>query len=72
MKKILKRSLTSYLIQDLHDKILLITGPRQSGKTTLAKTLHTSFDYLNYDNREDLKVIIEKSWDRKKKVRHSG
>ena len=67
MKKILKRSLTPYLIQDLHDKILLITGPRQSGKTTVAKTLHTSFDYLNYDNREDLKAIMEKSWDRKKK-----
>ena len=64
----LKRYLTSYILKDLKSKILLITGPRQSGKTTLAKHLGSlSFDYLNYDEREHYKNIKEKSWDRKKK-----
>ena len=61
------RYLLKTLRIDLKDKILIITGPRQSGKTTLAKNLFNQFDYLNYDNREDHKIILEKSWDRKKK-----
>ena len=67
MKKQLNRYLLKSLKQDLKDKILIITGPRQSGKTTLSKSLFQSFDYLNYDNREDHNLILEKSWDRKKK-----
>ncbi len=66
MKSILKRYLLKVLREDLKDKILIVTGPRQSGKTTLAKQLSKSFDYLNFDNREDRKMISDKSWDRKK------
>ena len=66
MKSILKRYLSSYLLEDLKSKILLITGPRQCGKTTLSKNLGLSFDYLNYDEREQHKILLEKSWDRKK------
>lgn len=47
-------------------KISLISGPRQSGKTTISKKLNTSFDYLNYDSEEDREIIREKSWDRSK------
>ena len=67
MKKPLKRYLSSCLKQDLKSKILIITGPRQSGKTTLSKHLGLSFDYLNYDDRRHHKVLIERSWDREKK-----
>lgn len=67
MKTILNRYLLKHLKKGIKDKILIITGPRQSGKTTLAKSLFNSFDYLNYDNREDHKIILNKSWDRKKK-----
>ncbi|MBC6415625.1 MAG: ATP-binding protein [Bdellovibrionales bacterium] len=67
MKKPLKRYLSSYLLKDLKSKILVITGARQSGKTTLSKHLGLAFDYLNYDNRKHHKILIERSWDREKK-----
>ena len=63
----LKRYLFPHLLEDLKSKILLITGPRQCGKTTLSKSLDPSFDYLNYDEREHHKILLEKSWDREKK-----
>ena len=66
MKTIFKRYLTVPLIKDLKSKILLITGSRQTGKTTLSKNLNSSFDYFNYDELEHHKTILEKSWDRKK------
>ena len=66
IKTLVKRLLLPYLKKDLKNKILLITGPRQAGKTTLAKSLHPSFNYLNYDEGDHHKIIREKSWDRKK------
>ncbi len=54
------------MLKDLKQKILLITGPRQCGKTTLAKELGPSFEYLNYDEQDHNKAFLEKSWDRKK------
>lgn len=47
-------------------KVILVTGPRQSGKTTLAKLLGSSAEYLNYDRKEDRKKIMDESWDREK------
>jgi predicted AAA+ superfamily ATPase len=41
-----------------------LTGPRQSGKTTLSKMLSNHFDYLNFDNPEHRIGLIERSWDR--------
>ena len=62
----MERSLKSYILADLPKKIVLLTGPRQSGKTTLAKMLSADYDYLNYDNPDDRLGIIERSWDRSK------
>ncbi|MFW6332811.1 MAG: AAA family ATPase, partial [Thermodesulfobacteriota bacterium] len=45
----MNRYLESTIRQDLDKKIILITGPRQTGKTTLAKMLRSDFDYLNFD-----------------------
>ena len=67
MKNPLKRYLSSFIVRDLRHKILLITGPRQCGKTTLSRNLNLSFDYLNYDEREHHKILLNKSWDREKK-----
>lgn len=67
MKQYLKRYLAPYLKKDLKNKILILAGPRQSGKTTLSKNLGLSFDYLNYDEREHHKILKERSWDRNKK-----
>jgi len=62
----MKRILSDVIIKDLPKKIILISGPRQSGKTTLSKMIGSDFDYLNYDNPADRIRIREQSWDRKK------
>lgn len=50
-----------------------ISGPRQVGKTTLAKELgrkyfSDSYTYLNWDNRQDRKVILEGVFESDKKL----
>lgn len=62
----MERYLRKYIKDDLASKIILITGPRQAGKTTLAKMLASDFDYFNFDNPEDRLSLLEQSWDRKK------
>lgn len=64
----MKRYLQSNIEQDLPAKIILLTGPRQCGKTTLAKQLYSSFDYFNYDSAENRLALKRKSWDRQKKL----
>ena len=60
------RYLTPYIQQDLDKKIILLTGPRQTGKTTLSKMLKSDFDYFNYDDVDDRSSLQERSWDRSK------
>jgi len=50
--------------QDIEDRIVLLSGPRQVGKTTLSKALFSSFDYLNHDLAEHRTAIRQRSWDR--------
>ncbi len=64
----MERAVTSHVKQDLLTKIVFITGPRQAGKTTLAKSLMTDFDYLNYDLAEHRSTLKKLSWDRKKSL----
>ena len=64
----MKRYLTKSIQKDLQRKIILLTGPRQCGKTTLAKMLDPSFDYLNYDEAEQRLLIKDKAWQREKSV----
>lgn len=67
MKK-LGRSIAFQVLRDIDRKIVIIAGPRQCGKTTLAKSLCDDFDYLNYDSLDDRSDIIQRKWDRKKKL----
>lgn len=62
----MERSLKQHILEDLKNKIVLLTGPRQSGKTTLAQMLSSNYDYLNFDNPEHRLGILERSWDRGK------
>lgn len=57
------RYLDKYIKNDLKEKMVLLAGPRQCGKTTLAKSL-IGLDgiYLNYDVTRDRKVIRDVSW----------
>ena len=64
----MKRSYLPHLKKYLAKKILLISGPRQCGKTTLSKMLSPSFEYLSFDEENDRGVYRDKSWDRKKSL----
>lgn len=60
------RYLTPYIEKDLKKKMVFIGGPRQCGKTTLAKELLKRYDdssnYFNWDADEDRKAILEQKW----------
>lgn len=61
----MKRYLYEPIKRDLFKKMVILTGPRQIGKTYLAKDLMTEFknpQYLNYDNLDDAKIIQSRSW----------
>ena len=59
----IKRYIEKNIVSDIKDKMVFISGPRQVGKTTLAKNIGTEYypgkyEYLNWDNREDRKTIL--------------
>ena len=57
------RYLAPRLAHDLHRKMVLLAGPRQCGKTTLAKSLlGARGEYLNWDIVKDRKIIRELAW----------
>jgi predicted AAA+ superfamily ATPase len=62
----MKRYLYHAIKEDLNRKIVLLTGPRQSGKTTLARMMSDNFDYFNFDNPEHRTDLLDRSWDRRK------
>lgn len=57
------RYLHASIRADLKEKMVFLGGPRQVGKTTLArlsgKNDYKSYAYLNWDNRQDRKSILE-------------
>jgi uncharacterized protein len=57
------RYLVPRLREDLQKKMVLLAGPRQCGKTTLAKSLlDRRGEYLNWDITKDRKLIRELAW----------
>ena len=61
----MKRYVDHRIRQDLQKKMVVLTGPRQVGKTTLSQQLLAEFSggqYLNYDVMTHRKVIQEQSW----------
>lgn len=53
------------IIRDLEKKMVLLSGPRQAGKTTLSKSIAQEYEnslYLTYDHLEDRKRIAEEAW----------
>jgi len=61
-----ERYLTKWVTDDLKEKMVFIGGPRQVGKTTLAKELvgnqYPRLGYFNWDNRQDRRRIMHSSW----------
>lgn len=61
----MKRYLDELVATDLQRKMVLITGPRQVGKTTLCQHLMARFppaQYLNWDVAPDRAILQRQSW----------
>jgi predicted AAA+ superfamily ATPase len=61
----MKRYLDERLRTDLARKLVILTGPRQVGKTSLAKSLaegQPSTQYLNWDVADDRALLQRQSW----------
>jgi len=61
-----KRYLTEFVVEDLAEKMVFIGGPRQVGKTTIARDLiakqfHQS-GYYNWDSKSDRRKIMQSNW----------
>ncbi len=59
----MKRYLQDFL--DLSsNKIVVVSGARQSGKTTMSKAIFETYTYLNFDSDSDRLSILKKEWRR--------
>jgi predicted AAA+ superfamily ATPase len=61
----MNRYLHDRILSDLAKKMVLISGPRQVGKTFLSKQIATAFkqaQYLNYDDMDDAAIIDNRTW----------
>ena len=58
-----KRVIIPQIEKDLQKKMVLLAGPRQSGKTTIAKQIiKEPSHYLNWDDGDDRSMILERKW----------
>ncbi len=62
----MQRALERQILADLQKKVVVLTGPRQVGKTTLARNLMAAHGeralYLNWDVLADRGVLRRQSW----------
>ncbi|MBF0396013.1 MAG: ATP-binding protein, partial [Desulfobacterales bacterium] len=59
------RKITDFIKKDLDKKLVFLVGPRQVGKTWLAKKITEKYGkpvYLNYDNSKDRTIIKDEAW----------
>ncbi len=67
----MQRYLDARVRADLQKKMVLLTGPRQVGKTTLSRQLMAEYDdaqYLNYDVPEHRRVLTARTWNKKARL----
>ncbi|MBI2931532.1 MAG: ATP-binding protein [Planctomycetes bacterium] len=66
------RYIAPYVIEDLKKKMVFVGGPRQVGKTTLARAiLSSAFEagrYFNWDYDEDRRDLLDKKWSAQDKL----
>jgi predicted AAA+ superfamily ATPase len=64
----MKRNLATPIQKDITNKMILLSGPRQVGKTTLSQSIVDQNQYLNFDFEDHRKIILQKTWDRTQEV----
>jgi len=67
----MQRYLDHLVLDDLSSKMVVLTGPRQVGKTTIARQLMASFDssqYFNWDVLQDRAILQRQSWNPRAKL----
>lgn len=65
MSDLKRRYLHDAVGEDIASKMVFVGGPRQVGKTTLAKMMQEGFTspvYLNWDSRNHRKTILKQLW----------
>ena len=61
----MERQQKSLILSDLSKKMVFISGPRQAGKSWLARQIMQSYSqalYLNQDNEQDREVMARQAW----------
>jgi uncharacterized protein len=61
----MQRQIEPFIARDLAKKMVFLTGPRQSGKTTLALSLAQKYpgaQVLNWDVAADRRVMLAQAW----------
>lgn len=61
----MQRYLETAVRADLGRKMVFLSGPRQVGKTTLARSLMADYpraQYLNWDVPNDRRILLEQAW----------
>ncbi|MBK6608274.1 MAG: ATP-binding protein [Leptospiraceae bacterium] len=60
------------ILEDLKSKMVFIGGPRQCGKTFLAKEVlkafHSEKNYFNWDSPDDRKIILAQKWGKERLI----
>lgn len=65
---IMDRAIKPFILKDLEKKMVFLAGPRQVGKTFLAKSfssLWPEYFYVNFDSDSGRSLFLKKQWDRK-------
>ena len=67
MARLIPRNLSQNIRQDLAEKMVFLSGPRQVGKSTLAQSLIPDYRdghpaYLNWDDGESRQKILKRRW----------
>ena len=60
------------ILEDLKSKMVFVGGPRQCGKTYLAKevlkSFHSDNNYFNWDSPDDRKIILGQKWGKERLI----